>query len=204
MNKYYRKRFFLISIFIQFFVLTSLSQPSLSLDLYKLTLNGLSIKELTVEKVTNLLGRPTVSESNELLSEIIGPKLIYHKIGLEFWFNSKKQDPQQRVSIVSVKLVKKWDDKYKEFHMPFLGNIIPKLSANNKMSSVLPLFKNYPVTVQTADEYDKEIGKATEGLGLNRKKSTHDTVRIKNNSAGINIMAEEVTKFLEYISITFE
>lgn len=64
--------------------MTSLSQPSLSLDLYKLTLNGLSIKELTVEKVTNLLGRPTIVESNELLSEILGPRLIYHKIGLEF------------------------------------------------------------------------------------------------------------------------
>lgn len=116
--------------------MTSLSQPSLSLDLYKLTLNGLSIKELTVEKVTNLLGRPTIVESNELLYEILGPRFIYHKIGLEFWLNSKTQDPQQRVSIVSIKLVKEWNEEYNEFQMPFLGNINPKLSADNKMSVV--------------------------------------------------------------------
>ena len=68
----------------------------------------------------------------------------------------------------------------------------------------LPLFKNFPVTTQTTDEYEAEITKATEGLRLNRRKSTHDIVRIRNNTKGINIMAEKVTKFLEYISISFE
>jgi hypothetical protein len=196
------KCLFLALTFVQFASSTCLSQVSLNLDLYKLTLNGSSIKEFTVDKVTNLLGRPTASESNQLISEVLGPRIFYHNKGLSFWFKSKNDDPQQRLFSISINLVKTWDEDYNEFYVPFPGSLNPKLTPNHKLNSIVPLFKNYTVVIQTAEERRKELEPLAE-LGV-KTNNTDDIIRIKNTNASINISCEEVTKFLESISIIFE
>jgi hypothetical protein len=197
------RHYLLIVILIPSFTLTSSSQQNLNFDLYKLTLNGLKIQELTIDKVTDLLGRPSATNSLQPISEILGPQIIYHTKGLMFWFKSKNDDPKQRLFLISIHLVKAWDKDYNEFFMPFPGNINPKLTPNQKVNTVPPLFKNYTVTIQSAEERRKEVDQALGGMNINTK-SQHDIVRITNGSTSINVMGEEVTKFLEFISLIFE
>ena len=70
------KRSFLVIALMYVFALTCVSQVSLSFDLYKLTLNGLNLQDLTVDKVTDFLGLPSASESNELIADAVGPKFF--------------------------------------------------------------------------------------------------------------------------------
>jgi len=198
------KRSFLIIALMHVFALTCLSQVSLTFDLYKLTLNGLNMQDLTVDKVTDILGRPSASESNQMIADALGPKVLYHNKGVTFWFKPKQDDPKQRVFLVTIYLVRTWDKDYNDFYTPFSGHIIPNLTPNQKENTISPLFKNYNITIQSAEEYRKELEKLVAGLNINTNKYNHDVVRIKNNKGLINISCEEVTKFLELISISFE
>lgn len=187
---------------LMFFVASTVAAQIV--DLHKLTLNGSALKELTVEKATNIFGRPSVVEKNELMSDIIGPIVYYHNKGLMFWFKSKKEDPQQRIMVIAVYLSKKWDDKNKEWYLPYAGIITPRLNRNMKVNDILPPFKNYKVEVMTGEERRKDGETRYAGTGANINLMQEDIISVQNKGYCINIFCEELTKFLEYISITFD
>lgn len=200
------KRSFLIIALMHVFALTCLSQVSLSFDLYKLTLNGLNMQDLTVDKVTDILGRPSASESNQMIADALGPKVLYHNKGVTFWFKSKQKDPLQKVFLITLYLVRTWDKDYNDFYMPFSGHITPNITPNQKESSISQLFKNYDVTIQSAEENRKEREKLFKELNIstNVSENNQDFVRIKNKNGLVIISCEGVTKFIEKLSITFE
>lgn len=181
------------------------------LDLNRLTLKGSTLKELTIEKVTNILGRPSAINKNELISDVVGPNIYYHSKGLKFGFKTKKLDSQQRVSSIVIYLVRTWDKEYQEFFYPFPENIFPYINANMKTSDILPLFKDYNVSLESAEarnkKYEKETKEINEVLSEMGKHINadiqHDVIIVRNNNVAINLFCEELTKYLEYVSIIF-
>ncbi|NJK94006.1 MAG: hypothetical protein HC905_02925 [Bacteroidales bacterium] len=103
---------FLIILFVNIFIIIGTAQD---INLYTLTLSDSSLKDLTIEKTTNILGRPTAIKRNDLLADILGPEVYYHNIGVKFWYSSKNKDPQQRILSITIYLVRTWDKDNNEF-----------------------------------------------------------------------------------------
>lgn len=151
-----------------------------NLDLYKLTLNDSILCNLTIDQLTNMLGRPSAIAKSNRWDVNSGPDVFYHNKGLKFWFWDKKSDKRQRLLGITVHLTKIWDENYNEFFYPFLGKVFPNLDANMKYSAILPLFKNYPIDDRN-----------------------HDVIGVTNSPGYITIECEELTKFLDEFTITF-
>ena len=188
----------IIFFFMFFLIVPATGQTNLNLD--KLTLNGTIIRELTVEKLTNMLGRPSSVTSNKEIAEIIGPMVYYHNKGLGFIFFSKSEDPKQRVHIISIYLSKTWDEGFDIFYSPFSGVISPKLNTRMKIDEILPLFKNKKVSVQTADE----IRALLTAKNIDPTKIREDIIKVESAGCVVNIFCEEVTKYLERLSIILD
>lgn len=171
-----------------------------TIDLHKLTLNGLALKELTVDKLTTILGRPSAVQSNSLASDLIGPEVYYHQKGLHFWFKTKNKDSEQRIWIMTVYLSKEWDDSNKEFFMPFTGVVIPKINNNMKINEVLPLFKKFEVEVKSGQERRKKFSNDS---GMNPNFIKKDAYTFNISGYGVSLQCDEVTKFVERIDFTF-
>ena len=118
------KRFLLIVSLVGLSPIICLSQQSL--NLVNLTLNdSVLLKELNIERITDILGRPSaVKRQPEFLAEILGSRIYYHDLGLELWFQPKSKDSQERVFSIIVYLVKTWDKDYSLFYLPFSGALI--------------------------------------------------------------------------------
>jgi hypothetical protein len=175
-------------------------QLAIKLNLYELTLNKEPIRDLTIEKVKDMLGDPTVSE-NTWMADITGPQLYYDYDGLMFWFNPKNKDSKQSIISLTIYLIDMWDEKSEDVSMPFDGNISPELTLDYKINDILPLFKDYKTTVLSAEEYRKEIEEA--GFYADTSKYKHDIIRIENNKGVLSFSCEEATKFLDYITLSF-
>jgi hypothetical protein len=173
---------------------------AIKLNLYELTLNKEPIRELTIEKVKDMLGDPPVSE-NTWMAEITGPRLYYDYDGLMFWFNPKDENSKQSIISLTIYLIDMWDEQFEDVSMPFDGIITPGLTLDYKINDILPLFKDYNITVLSSEDYRKEIEKA--GIYADTSEYKYDIVRIKNNEAVLSFSCEETTKFLDYITISF-
>ncbi len=185
---------------ISFFILLSIIAKSHSqdiLDLNNFTFNDSIIKELTIEKVTNMLGRPTATDNNQ-----IAPAIYYHDKGLEFRFKSKSSDPQSRISILLVSVVKRWDVLNNEFYLPFAGTITPSINANMKSENLIALFEKYSIEQQSAEEIRKENKAFMKENKLYWTDNTlHDKIIVKMNNEAIVFRCEELTKYLDYFII---
>lgn len=151
-----------------------------TIDLYKLTLNDSILCNLTIDQLTNMLGRPSAVAKSNRWNVNSGPEVFYHNKGLEFGFWDKKSDKRQRLLYITVHLTKIWDENYNEFYYPFPGKVFPNLDANMKYLTILPLFNNYP-----------------------RDDRHNDWISVSNGSGYITIKCEELTKFLDEITIHF-
>lgn len=197
------KRFLLVIVLINVFTITCLSQDCL--NLYNLTLNdSILLKELNIEKLTDILGRPSAIKKNEQLSDILGPQVYYHDMGLTFWFLPKSKDPQQRIWSISVYLVKTWDKNFSKFFYPFSGKVVPSLNGNMKTNDIIPLFKNNKLIVELAEENKAKWDEALKNVNIKLDVGKEDIVRVLNNGSYVNIICEELTKFLERFTIIFE
>jgi len=134
--KNFIKRSLSTLVIFQFVTLIGLPQKPLNLNMYKLTLNDSTLKELTIEKTCNLLGRPT--KVNRFMSTIT---VSYQDKGLEFTF---KADGTQSIIIsISIKIAGNWDEEAKEWDSVFSGKITPYVDSNMRTKNVLPLFTDY-------------------------------------------------------------
>jgi hypothetical protein len=102
-------RLVFIMMFCQALQTNCLAQDQLTLNLEKLTLNNLVLRELNLDKITDFLGRPTGTNNNPIAPEIVdisGAEIYYHKMGLKFWFNPPSSDSQKRLLRIEVYLVR--------------------------------------------------------------------------------------------------
>ena len=204
--KIINKRFFLIAILIVNYSMNCLSQQSI--NLLKLTINDtISLTDLNIERTTNLLGRPSaVQRQPDFLADILGSCIYYHDLGLEFWYHTKKIDPQERVYIISIYLVKTWHKDFSKFYLPFGGILSPELTPNMKINDIKLLFEKDSVSITTAADSRSQIDamkkKGDWPTGVNPKNS-EDILSINNGNIKINFFCEELTKYLERITIIF-
>jgi hypothetical protein len=135
------RRFILIVFMIQVFALTCSSQDTIDLNLYKLTLNNIIIKDLTVDKLTKIFGRPSSEQDLHFATGI-----YYNDKGLAFLCNEETEDSQQKIQCVTVYLIRTWDNMSKTWFSQFQGEITPKLDSSMKAGIILQLFKDYPIS----------------------------------------------------------
>jgi hypothetical protein len=138
--------------------------PSLAIDLGTATINGQYILDLGIEQVTDLLGRPTASESG--FEDITGPRLHYHEIGLSFWFETKKKDPKQSVASATVYLSKTWDKDSRQHFQPFKNTLTPSVSASSKEQRVAEAIKDQAPEATSAEQAKRNYEKARLGRHL--------------------------------------
>ena len=70
-----------------------------------------------------------------------------------------------------------------------------------KIDDILPFFNNYNVTIELAEETRKKYEKLVKELDLNTK---YNLIRVENNEDVIVLFCEELTNFLEKLSIHIE
>ena len=66
----------------------TLSSEQLTVDVFNATINNTAVFSLSLDKLTDMLGRPSGIDDYSA-SEIVGPEIQYHHYGLSFWFNNK-------------------------------------------------------------------------------------------------------------------
>lgn len=180
-----------------------------TIDLYKLTLNDSILSQLTLDRLTNMLGRPSAIKNWDLIEPgLMGPEIYYHNKGLRLCFFSKNDDPKQRIKSVELYLVKKWDNIYNEFYLPFSGNLLPNVNLNMKTNAIIPFFNNYKVEVESGEERRKQWEKINIQLGTNKlnielSDPLYDSIVVNNKEANITFFCEELTKFLEKVTIRY-
>jgi hypothetical protein len=176
---------------------TSLAQNNQGLNLYDMTFNGIALDELTIEKITDIFGRPTATNKFDILPKYTSSTIFYHNLGLTFEFYIA----DGKLKSMMLYLGRKWDKENSEFFQSYSGKITPYLNLNMKINALNQLFNNYACTTQSAEERRKEYQKATRGLNMSSAHLVYDCFSVKNNRWYVNIFGEEVTKFLEYLAI---
>lgn len=184
-------------ILILFSTLSFTCFPQGNFNLFELTLNDSLLKELNIEELTDHLGRPSLINKNELISEYAGPRVYYHNFGLDIWFRPKNKDPQQRIDFITIYLIKKWDDVNKQFFNPFPGSFIPNLNSELKFNDIINIFSDYEIEIFMAEKRRKQL----EDSSLNSDDIEHDIIVVDINSFKVNFYFEELTKFLDRVSI---
>ncbi len=170
----------------------------INLDLYKLTLNKIPVKELTIQDVKDLFGDPTVNE-HTWMADITGPQLFFHSYGLIFWFNPKNTDPNQKLISMTIYLFETWDERNGDIFLAFPGKITPELTSDYKVDDITPLFKNYNITIQSAEDYRAERSKSYGDTS----KYNHDLIGVESKKGYVCFSCDEVSKYLDYITISF-
>lgn len=174
------------------------NSSNIKLDLNKLTLNKKPIKELTIEEAKDLFGDPSVSE-HTWMADITGPQLFFHPYGLIFWFNPKNKDPNQKLISMTIYLIDTWDEQNEDIFLAFPGEITPELTSDYKVDDITPLFKNFNITIQSAQEYRLERSKSYGDSSL----YTHDLIGVESKKGYMCFSCDEASKFLDYITISF-
>ena len=112
------------------------------IDLVSAKINDLPIFELTLDKVTDLFGKPSVVEPPCVIGERFGAFLHYHDEGLTFVFYHPETDKEQRCIGVYVYLAKKWNKGVNRFYTPYSGEIRRNVNARWKVKDVIKTFSD--------------------------------------------------------------
>lgn len=195
-------------IFIFLLMSTSICQSQNTLDLNTLSINDSLIKDLNIEKVTDMFGRPSATNNNPIapeLVDIMGAQIYYHDKGLVFHFNPTFEDSLKRIRSFEVYLIKRWDKANKKFFLPYEGDINPTISKNMKSKNLISLFQNYSINIRSADELQKEYEENLKKLGMKSNTNIlHDRIIVKTNNCRIQFNCEELTKFLEFFRLIYD
>ena len=184
------------------------SQETIQIDLNNFTFNNLQLNELTIDKVTDLLGRPSATNNSPIAPELVditGAIIHYHDKGLTFWFAPTKTDQLKHLWNVKVYLVRSWDKDFNEFFYPFKGKLEPDLNGNMKMDSICSIFKDFNPKITSAERSRQTADSVRKANKLERyiRPSTisHDRISIKTEAGSISLDCEELTKFLETFTL---
>lgn len=179
----------------------SLASSELAIDLIKGTLNGTPLSTLTIDQVTDMLGRPSASDR---YPELVGAHIYYHSLGLQFWFNAPYMTPgNKHLLLLIIYLSKTWDSERSNFFMPFEGKLNPAATANWKVQRTLKELAQFGVVTETPPEqYEAEVKARQQQYGISGSVvSPFHRVSLKGETTEPNFFHEPTTKFLEHIYV---
>jgi len=181
------RTFIFLFLIVCFF---STSAFGCDLELLKMKICGVRVNQLTIDKITNILGRPTVVERHNWDDKSHNTVVKFHNHGLKFDFSIRDDGKTNHVHIYLAKI---WDKDASEFYSPFSGKITRGVNANWKINKIMEEFKNYEIkNVENTQEmlsFMKEYG-----LAYNCA-----TIRDNDKNIFVNFNYEPETKFLEEI-----
>lgn len=186
-----------LALFLATFSFTS--AQDLEIDLVNATINGGAVCELTIDEATDILGRPSAVKPPVI--EALGDEIFYHNLGLHLQFNSATIDPEKRLLFINIYFAETYDEDRAELYQAYLGSLIPAVDANFKVEKTQSLLDQEGISyiVVTPDEHRQEL----ENLGLDSDPTRPQfwTVRHEGEAAYANFQHEELTQFLETVSI---
>lgn len=176
-----------------------------SIDLVNAKINEFPIFELTLDKVTDLFGRPSVVEPPCIIGEKFGAFIHYHDEGLTFIFFHPESDKEQHCTGVSIYLAKKWDKRANRFYGSYAGEILRNVNAKRKAKDVMQTFSD----CNPKDLYNEKEVEAKKKLFRDNddmlKTSISGYTRVQITPPGakhrVTFEYEETTKFIEKIAV---
>ncbi len=179
----------------------SFAFSQVKLDLINQTINDDNLLEsLTIDQFTDILGRPSVVDRPiESLAHILGPELFYHDIGLKISFRPQKNDQKGTIRSIVIHLVRYWDDDNNKYFMPYSGTLNPDVNPNMKTNDLISIFEGFELTLKEAEERRAEIKEQNLGFDI---PINEDVLRVYFENHHVNFICEELTKFLERITIS--
>ncbi len=133
-----------------------------NIDLLNLRLNQIPLANLTIDNVTDILGRPSLSEP---YPEDVGAKIHYQDLGLTFWFVPPYMHPSRRLLMLEIYLSKALDPHTKTVFQPFRGKLAPAGGANWKARDTLKAFAAFGPKEQTPEQYERNVREALQKAG---------------------------------------
>jgi hypothetical protein len=200
-----------IGTLIIYLLFSIISSAQITINLDEALLNdSVKIRQLNLNSTSNIFGRPSAVENNDRTAAILeiepifGNKIFYHNLGLSFEFHPKIGNAEPKVKNVNLFLSKTWDEENNEFFMPFSGTLKPQINANMKIEDLLLIFNKDSSDITTAqEEYDMKRKLLKGGLKNMVPRGKYDYFVIKKDKYRISLKCEEVTKYLEYITLNF-
>jgi len=176
---------------------------TISIDLFNAQFNGKRITEISIDNITDWLGRPSAIRNNK--EEAFGVDLYYHDRGLVFNVIHQKDDKQQHCQYISVYLSKVWDSKFFKFFLPYNGIISKNLNGNWKVPQLKSEFNDFQMTDYHDNERMKKIQSLGDVLNFDEKRDhilTTSRIDIENEASRITVIYEPNTKFLEWLNVS--
>ena len=198
------------------------AEPAISaIDLINATLNGRPLRDLTLDKITDLLGRPsavTDPRANKDGNKIsyYGACLYYHEKGVYFAFFHPQQDKDQHLEELHVYLAKKMDERFTAQFIPYKGKLSRDVNGDWKVKKILEIFSDlkpedlWANAALKREKYRAEVekAKALDAKFAVKLRSTYDTIensdlcvlaRLRSHSLRFDY--EKNTQFIERITL---
>jgi hypothetical protein len=180
-------------------------QPTkaMDIDLFNAQFNGRYIDEITLDDITNWLGRPSAILTNKL--ESYGVEIFYHKHGLGFNVQRQTNDSQQHCRGIHIYLAKAFDSRFSEYFLPYHGTISNNLNGSWKVPQVKLEFNSFQIKDYYNDKFMKSIIPSAISNDIDeryRHSITTSRIDLTNEVSWVTIIYEPNTKFLEWLSIS--
>jgi hypothetical protein len=175
----------------------------INIDLFNPQLNEKRITEISLNNITDWLGRPSAIRSNE--DKAFGVDIYHHDRGLVFNVMYQEEDKQQHCQYVSVYLSKVWDVKFSRFFLPYDGIISKNLDGSWKVSQLKAEFDDFQMADYQNDERMKQIQSLRDILNFDEMCEhilTTSRIDMKNGTSHITVIHEPNTKFLEWLNVS--
>ncbi len=162
---------------------------SVFLDLIDGTLNKTPLSQLSIDRVTDILGRPSAVDNK--FPAALGPGLLYRDFGVSVWFRVD-QSCCQTIAIFLSRSPKAPD------FFPFRGNLSPAITGDWKVNRILDELAAFRPVYRSADEVRRETEARTK---IKSTGSTFDEIEVLRESHSLTFSADPITKFVERINV---
>ena len=173
------------------------------MDIINFTFKGCPISELSIDKLTDLLGRPDLT-SEDNVGKIKKVTLNYYSLGISLKFINTEENPLLKCLGFNIYLIEYLNDEAKMFS-PFKGKISRDITANWKKKDLLKNFEDlHDVLYENEESFakDKEryiwYNKNTNGSKMSRP---FPCLKIRKKDYVISIFYDDLTMFLREIQI---
>ncbi|MFO1458698.1 MAG: hypothetical protein U1G08_04765 [Verrucomicrobiota bacterium] len=148
----------------------------IEIDLISAALNGNNIFELDLDKLTDLLGKPTrfyppdKTENVEPGSSPKGARIIYHNLGIEFWLNHPTEDSKQMCRYFRVETTTHQDNESGQTFSSFVGNLSKGVSGEWKSKRIMEAFSEFnPKDVGANENAKAKVSELLKLIEIGRK-----------------------------------
>jgi hypothetical protein len=175
----------------------------INIDLFNAQFNGKRITEISLDNITDWLGRPSAIRTNK--EQVFGVDIYYHNNGLVFNVAHAKDDEQQYCKYISIYLSKVWDSKFSEFFLPYKEMISRNLNGSWKIAQLKAEFSDFKMRDYSNDKTLKQFESIRDIFNFDEKREhilTTSRIDLENEASHIIVVYEPNTKFLEWLNIS--